>query len=270
MSDLWSLQIKGNTSAIFAPLKTLKLSNATLGSDVVGEDGRTVVLLTHDSVASEDGCELAQSVPIFSLTPIKNEHRCLDIILIKDQNYTFKAQGPNDVHLFGYSLAAISLPYAMSHLTLNSSDDVSSTGSSASATTISSVDSIVSLKRKGSTISARDSQIEKRAKASYLFKDVRPGPESNQQAVRGSVVTVDVKATWKSLDSKKRILFKEDKVKLLLDGSKERGWKSSIAGMRTGGERHIKVPTDLATGDIETRIDSDFTVEVFLHRVHKA
>ncbi|KAJ7065119.1 hypothetical protein B0H15DRAFT_807718 [Mycena belliarum] len=198
MSDLWSLQIKGNTSAIFAPLKTLKLSNATLGSDVVGEDGRTVVLLTHDSVASEDGCELAQSVPIFSLTPIKNEHRCLDIILIKDQNYTFKAQGPN-------------------------SDDVSSTGSSASATTISSVDSIVSLKRKGSTISARDSQIEKRAKASYLFKDVRPGPESNQQAVRGSVVTVDVKATWKSLDSKKRILFKEDKVKLLLDGSKERG-----------------------------------------------
>ncbi|KAJ7069078.1 hypothetical protein B0H15DRAFT_968865 [Mycena belliarum] len=89
-----SLQIKGNASAIFAPLKTLKLSNATLGSDVVGEDGRTVVLLTHDSVASEDGCELAQSIPIFSLTPIKNEHTCLDIILTKGQRYSFKAQGP--------------------------------------------------------------------------------------------------------------------------------------------------------------------------------
>ncbi|KAJ7073363.1 hypothetical protein B0H15DRAFT_957274 [Mycena belliarum] len=201
-----SLQIKGNASAIFAPLKTLKLSNATLGSDVVGEDGRTVVLLTHDLVASEDGCELAQSIPIFSLTPIKNEHTCLDIILTKGQRYSFKAQGPNDVHLFGYSLSVVSLPDAGAHLPLNNLDAVSST-----TTTLSFMDSIVASKIKGSRSSVPDSQIEKRAMARYLFKDVQPGLVSNKQAISGSMVTVDFKASQGS-GKKHRVLFEEQKV----------------------------------------------------------
>ncbi|KAJ7462501.1 hypothetical protein FB451DRAFT_1404297 [Mycena latifolia] len=268
MSDLWCLQLKPNDSATFTPLRTLKLTNATLGVDIAGESERTVVLLKQDPLPSgEDSSECAQAVPIFSLTAAKDEHRCLDILLTRGRKYTFHAEGPNDIHLFGYFLSAISLPDAVGRVAPHTSVNASTIASSASATTTSSATSVTSLKRKGSQSSVAESQVEKKKKTGYLIKDVHSGSESNKQAVRNSLVSVDLKATWKSSDDNIHTLFEESNVKLTLDGAKERGWKSSITGMRSGGQRLIKVPAHLATGSVESSINREFTVEVHLRRI---
>ncbi|KAJ6452520.1 hypothetical protein C8R47DRAFT_1083722 [Mycena vitilis] len=242
---LRTLTIRSNDAATLNVPEPLKLTNISLSCDSVDKSGRTVVFLAQDPLfngAPTSGSESIQSVPIVSLTEqLQDEHKLVDIVLAPGWTYTFRTEG--------------------SGTSVTNSVRADAT---AGVFTQNSASSSGALKRKA--LDSFETRTEdKKLKTEYLVKDKKRGPSSNQQAIHGSVVIVDLRAT--SVSDKTTTLFKETKVLLTLDGATDpRGcnrWKAGITGMRVKGRRLIKVPTEFATG-IEKIIGQDFIVDVTL------
>ncbi|KAJ7138766.1 hypothetical protein C8R43DRAFT_955240 [Mycena crocata] len=272
MADLWSIQLKPNEPATFIPLRTLKFSNATLGLNLEDANGRTVVLLTQHPISTSklEMTSSFEAAPICCLTASKDEHMHLDVVLAKSTKYTFVAVGPNSVHLLGYFLAPVFTPTP--HTALPSASSISS---------VSSASSSKSLKRQGSDglISGANNKKPRAEfkRPGYMYKDEKPGNKNGKVVAHGDTVTVDVKATWNPQGSSApQVLYQEEDRTLTLDGSSERGWKESIAGMKLHGVRIIKVPSNLATGEVETKINQTYIIviyyglEVTLNKITKA
>ncbi|KAJ6455526.1 hypothetical protein C8R47DRAFT_1250891 [Mycena vitilis] len=237
MSGIWYLQLKANARAVVTPKKTVKVTNATLGSDISKEPQRTLVLFACDSPSGSDEFKF---IPVFSLTTAKDEHKCLDIILAEGHEYTFLAQGPDDIHILGYLLDGTSPVHTTSTTALVAPASIT-TNTSASTASVS-------------------------VSPGYMVKEVNVG--QGAKATYKSTVVVDLVATHKVPANSTEELFAENSAELTLDGASEpRGWKSSIIGMKVGGQRLIKVPSQRATGEIERSIKTDFMVDVILRRV---
>ncbi|KAJ6452525.1 hypothetical protein C8R47DRAFT_1083727 [Mycena vitilis] len=293
-SLLRTLKIRSNDAATLNVLEPLKLTNISLNLDSVDKSGRTVVFLAQDPLfngAPTSGWESIQSVPIVSLTEqSQDEHKLVDIVLAPGWTYTFRTEGSNcDVHIFGHCpLASTSVTNSVRADATAGVFTQNSVGFSGSG----------ALKRKA--LDSFETHTEdKKLKIEYLVKDKKKGPSSNQQAIHGSVVTVDLRAISVPVSDKTTTLFKETKVLqfgILVRGLRSNfsrfsspstvlkifevaiisefrckyfanystlGWKAGIVGMRVKGRRFIKVPIEFATG-IEKIIGQDFIVDVTL------
>ncbi|KAJ6482332.1 hypothetical protein C8R47DRAFT_1218003 [Mycena vitilis] len=216
------LQLKANARAVVTPKKTVKVTNATLGSDISKEPQRTLVLFAWDSPSSSDEFKY---IPVFSLTTAKDEHKCLDLILVEGHEYTFLTQGPDDIHILGYLLDGTSPVHTTSTTALVAPPASITTNTSAST-----------------------------ASPGYMVKELSIG--QGAKATYKSTVIVDLVATHKGSANSAEELFVENNSELTLDGASEpRGWKSSIVGMKLAtGEIERSIKTDFMVDVILRRV----------------
>lgn len=108
---VWSIVLTPGEKETIVPQADLQIKNAALGETLSDESGRTTVKLTYLNPAKmddEEEEEVDQESPedeittvLCSLTAGKIEQSACDLILEKDEEYTFELIGKNTVHLYG-------------------------------------------------------------------------------------------------------------------------------------------------------------------------
>ncbi|KAF8633337.1 hypothetical protein AX17_004509 [Amanita inopinata Kibby_2008] len=107
----WSQELIPGKEEVVVPITDLRITNVALGDELADASGRTTVKITYypagnvqdeDEDEDEDDEKLSETTTVLcSLTAGKFEHTTTDIVLERDEEYTFKVVGKNTIYLSG-------------------------------------------------------------------------------------------------------------------------------------------------------------------------